>query len=290
MTELNNGAAVAVPDAPLSDGTTIPQLGYGVWRVADDVAEVAVGAALDAGYRMVDTAALYRNEVGVGRALAAAADRGIATDDVYLTTKLSFADLGYDNALRAYDASTERLGIEKVDLYLIHWPVPARGDLYLESWKALVKLQEEGRVTSIGVCNFNADHLERIIGETGVRPVLNQIELHPYLQQNELRAYNREQGIVTQDWSPLGAGDNNLLQDPVLLDIASRNGVTPAQAVLAWHLALGNVVIPKSVTPSRIAENLAAAGVVLPASDLALIDGLDKGERTGPDPAVFDPS
>jgi 2,5-diketo-D-gluconate reductase A len=289
VTELNSGAEISVPSVTLSDGQTMPQLGFGVWRVADDVAEVAVGQALDAGYRLIDTAAMYRNETGVGRALAAAADRGVPREDVYLTTKLNNTDHGYDNALRACEASLDKLGVDVLDLYLIHWPLPARDD-YVDTWKALVQLQSDGRVRSIGVSNFLPEHLERIIGETGVTPVIDQIECHPYLQQKTERAFNTEHGIHTEAWSPLGAGDNNLLEDPVLVDIAGRNGVSPAQAVLAWHLAMGNVVIPKSVTPSRILENLVSVTVPLPAEDLGLINGLDRGERTGPDPATFNPS
>ncbi|MTD12669.1 aldo/keto reductase [Nakamurella sp. YIM 132087] len=289
MSEPTSGAPVTVPTKDLSDGTTIPALGFGVWRVEDDVAETAVGQALDAGYRLIDTASMYQNETGVGRAIASAADRGITYDDIYLTTKVNNADQGYDETLRAFDVSAQKLGIDVLDLYLIHWPLPARGQ-YLDTWKALVQLKADGKVKSIGVCNFLPEHLEVIIGETGVAPSINQIELHPYLQQKEAREFHAKHGIVTEDWSPLGAGDNNLLADPTLIEIAARNGVSPAQAVLAWHLAIGSVVIPKSVTPSRIVENLVAATVTLPAEDLGLINGLDKGARTGPDPATFNPS
>lgn len=268
-----------VPAHSLSDGSTIPQLGFGVWQVPDDEAQVAVTEALRVGYRLIDTAAAYRNEAGVGRAVA---ESGLARDEIYLTTKLNNPDQGYDAALRAYDASVERLGVETVDLYLIHWAAPAF-DLYSDSWKAFVHLLEEGRVRSIGVSNFQVAYLERIIGETGVTPVLNQIELHPYLQQEELRAFHAEHGIATEAWSPLGSG-KGLLDDPVFAEIARAHQVTPAQVVLAWHLQIGNVVIPKSVTPARIEENLAAATLRLTDEDMAAIAGQDRGHRYGGDP------
>jgi 2,5-diketo-D-gluconate reductase A len=268
-----------VPDLTLNDGSTIPQLGFGVWQVPDDEAQPAVEEALRVGYRHIDTAAVYGNERGVGRALAAA---GLARDDVYVTTKLWNADQGYDSAFRAYDASLEKLGLETVDLYLIHWAAPSF-DLYADSWKALVKLKEEGRVRAIGVSNFHGPHLQRIIDDTGVAPVLNQVECHPYLQIEQLRAFNRTHQIVTEAWSPLGSG-KGLLDDPVLAEIAAKRDATPAQVVLAWHLAKGNVVIPKSVTPSRIAENFAAVDVTLESEDVDAIDSLERGERTGGDP------
>ncbi|TDE94025.1 aldo/keto reductase [Occultella glacieicola] len=268
-----------VPAHSLSDGSTIPQLGFGVWQVPDDEATTAVAEALRVGYRLIDTAAAYGNEAGVGRAIA---ESGLARDEVYVTTKLNNPDQGYDSTLRAYDESLAKLGLETVDLYLIHWAAPA-WDQYSATWKAFVTLLNEGRVRSIGVSNFQVPHLERIIGETGVTPVLNQVESHPYLQQNELKAFHAEHHIATEAWSPLGSG-RGLLEDPVFAEIAAAHQATPAQVVLAWHLAVGNVVIPKSVTPSRIAENLAAADVRLTDDDLARIAGLDRGHRYGGDP------
>ncbi|MPV48671.1 aldo/keto reductase [Pseudactinotalea sp. HY160] len=269
-----------MPLVSLNDGTAIPQLGFGVWQVPDDQAQVAVEEALRVGYRHIDTAAAYANESGVGRALATS---GLARDDVYITTKLWNADQGYHSALDAYEASLDKLGIETVDLYLIHWAAPSF-DLYSDSWKALAKLREEGRVRSIGVSNFEADHLQRIIVETGVTPVINQIEVHPYLQQETMRATNSSHGIATEAWSPLGSG-HGLLEDPALVRIAETHDATPAQVVLAWHLAIGNVVIPKSVTPSRIAENFAATGLELEPEDVDVITELDRNERYGAHPA-----
>ncbi len=268
----------------LNDGSTIPQLGFGVWQVPDDEAQVAVEEALRVGYRHIDTAAVYGNEEGVGRALRAS---GLARDEVYITTKLWNADQGYDSAFTAYATSLDKLGIDTVDLYLIHWAAPGLG-LYQDSWKALVRLHEEGRVRAIGVSNHHEEHLNNIIADTGVTPVLNQVEMHPYLQQNELRSVHEKLDIVTEAWSPLGSG-KGLLEDPVLGEIATKHEATPAQVTLAWHLALGNVVIPKSVTPSRIAENFESTKVSLDDDDLAAIAKLDRGERTGgnPDEAGF---
>jgi diketogulonate reductase-like aldo/keto reductase len=243
--------------------------------------------ALKAGYRSIDTASLYRNEEGVGRSLRAAADQGVAREDVFITTKLGNPDQGYDSTLRAFDASASRLGIDVVDLYLIHWPRPKAG-LYVDSFKAMIRLRDEGRVTSIGVSNFEPEHLDRVIAETGAVPAINQVELHPYFQQRALREYHAAHGILTEAWAPLGANRAGLLDDPVLVGVAERNEVTPAQAILAWHLASGIVVIPKSVTPARIVENLAAQDVSLSAEDIAAIDGLDRGERTGAAPSEVD--
>ncbi len=276
---MNNSFPHGVPGRTLSDGTVIPQLGFGVWQVDDDEAERACAHALKVGYRHIDSASAYRNEAGVGRAVAGSElDRA----DVFVTTKLWNGDHGYDKALRAFDISLGKLGMDYVDLYLIHWPTPAR-DLYSETWRALIELHKQGRARAIGVSNFHQTHLERIIADSGVTPVINQIELHPYLQQVDMRMVNSAKGIITEAWSPLGSG-HGLLEDPVLAEIADRVGATPAQVVLAWHLAIGNVVIPKSVTPSRIEENLAATGVTLSSGDIAAIATLDRGTRTGPDP------
>ena len=280
MTSLESRRVVdGVVQHPMSDGTTIPQLGFGVAQIDDASAEVAVAEALRVGYRHIDTAAGYDNEGGVGRAIAGS---GLARGDVYVTTKVGNDDQGYDSTLHAFDASVRRLGIEQVDLYLIHWALPSR-DLYVDTWHALVELQTQGRVRSIGVSNFNPPHLDRIVAETGVTPTINQIELHPYLQQAPLRAADDERGIVTESWSPIGQGQG-LLDDPVLADIADGHDATPAQVVIAWHLALDLVVIPKSVTPSRIAENYAARSLTLTADDVDRIAALDRGVRYGGDP------
>ncbi|MEU6347590.1 aldo/keto reductase [Streptomyces sp. NPDC046977] len=271
-----------VPDITLNNGITMPQLGFGVWQVPDDEAAVAVAAALEAGYRSIDTAALYRNERGTGRAVAAS---GIAREDLFVTTKVWKTDLGHDNALRAFDASLDKLGLDYVDLYLIHWPSPARG-LYLETWRALEKIHADGRARAIGVSNFPVAQLQHLLDEGTVVPAVNQIELHPNLPQAELRAFGAAHGIATEAWSPLGQG-RGLLDEPALAALAAKHGKSPAQIVLRWHLQLGNVVIPKSVTPARIKENIDVFGFELDAGDLAAIDALDNGGRLGPDPMAF---
>lgn len=273
-----------VPQVKLNDGRSIPQLGYGVWQVEDATAEKVVGTALTVGYRHVDTAAIYGNEAGVGRAIAASP---VAREDVFLTTKLWNSEQGYESAFAALEDSLQKLGTDYVDLYLIHWAKPQQGK-YLESWRALIELQKQGKVRSIGVSNFPEEQLREIIEATGVVPAIHQIELHPYFSQEALRAVHAEYGIATEAWSPLGNG-SDLLQNPVLAEIAARREATPAQVVLAWHLAKGTVVIPKSVTPSRIEENLAAVNVRLSAEDLAAVDALASAEgRIGPDPANID--
>jgi len=266
-----------IPTLPLHDGTSIPALGLGVYKVDDDTAEPAVATALAAGYRLVDTATLYRNERGVGRALRAST---VARDEVYLTTKLWNDAHGRAAARRAFEDSLDRLG-SAPDLYLIHWPCPARG-LYPETWRALLELRDEGRVRSVGVSNFQRNHLETVIEDSGEVPVLNQIELHPYLQQRELRTFHAERGIVTQAWSPLGRGA--VLADETIIDIARAHGVTPAQVVLRWHLDLGVAVIPKSVTPERIRANLDVFGFELTTDDHDRIAALDRGARSGSHP------
>ncbi|MEZ0073098.1 aldo/keto reductase [Planotetraspora sp. GP83] len=270
-------------DITLNNGVVMPQLGFGVWQVPDDEAEKAVATALDAGYRSIDTAKLYWNERGVGRAVR---DSGIPRDDLFVTTKLWNDEHDYDKALWAFDESMDRLGLDVLDLYLIHWPVPSRGK-YAEAWKALEKLYADGRVRAVGVSNFTIETLRRLFDETGVVPAVNQIELHPQFPQRELRAFHAEHGIATEAWSPLGQG-RGLLDLPELADIAAKNGKSPAQVVLRWHLQIGNVVIPKSVTPSRIAENIDVFDFELTAADMAAVDALDNGRRLGPDPAVFD--
>ncbi len=266
---------------PLRDGNTIPQLGLGVFQTPPDITASVVKIALAMGYRHIDTAAIYVNEVGVGEALRTSE---LGREDVFVTTKLWNADQGFDAALKAFDHSVKRLGVDYLDLYLIHWPSPRR-DLYVDSWRALARLKEEGRVRSIGVSNFGADHLARIIDETGVTPVLNQIELHPRFQQRALIETHRALGIATQSWSPLGQGRD--LGDPVIGTIAARHGRTPAQVIIRWHLDMGLVVIPKSATPGRIAENFDVFGFTLSAEDMAAIAQLDSSEgRLGPDPAT----
>ena len=275
----------SVPHVSLSAGSTtidIPQLGFGVWQVPDAEVTDAVTTALEVGYRSIDTAAAYENEDGVGRALART---DVPREEIFLTTKVWNDQQGYDATLRAFDASAKRLGQEVVDLYLIHWPVPAK-DAYVDTWRALLELRTQGRIRAAGVCNFQPAHLQRLLDETGELPALNQIELHPRLQQRELRAFHDEHGIVTEDWSPLASG-GDLLKDPVVTGIAQRLSRTPAQVVLRWHVQLGHVVIPKSVTPSRIAENFQIFDFELQPEDLAAIEGMDRGERTGPDPDTF---
>ena len=269
---------LTTPTGPLP----IPTIGFGVWQVSDDEVEAALAAALDAGYRHVDTARLYGNEAGVGRALAAS---DVPRDDVFVTTKVWNDDHGRDTTLAAFDGSMERLGLDVLDLFLIHWPAP-RQDRYVETWQALRELRDEGRVRAVGVCNFHAPHLQRLYDETGEWPAINQVELHPYLQQTALREFHARHDIVTESWSPLASG-KRVLDDPVIGRVAKVHGATPAQVVIAWHLALGLVVLPKSVTPSRIVENLAAADLTLTEDDLAQLASLDRGFRTGPDPDRF---
>ncbi|MER8089426.1 aldo/keto reductase [Streptomyces sp. NPDC058316] len=271
-----------VPSITLNNGVEMPQLGYGVWQVPDDEAARTVATAIEAGYRSIDTAAIYENEKGTGRAVAAS---GVAREELFVTTKLWNSEQGYDPTLRAFDASLDRLGLDYVDLYLIHWPVPAK-DAYIDTYKAFEKIYSEGRAKAIGVSNFLPEHLERLLGETSVVPVINQIELHPQLQQAESRALHAKHGIATEAWSPLGQG-KGLLEVPTVVAIARKHGRTPAQVVLRWHIQTGNVVIPKSVTPSRIVENLDVFGFELDADDLAAFAALDEGKRLGPNPGEF---
>ncbi|MEU3607468.1 aldo/keto reductase [Streptomyces sp. NPDC035033] len=274
-------APLSVPTVTLDNGVDIPQLGFGVFQVPDAETTAAVASALEAGYRSIDTAAIYGNEAGVGKALA---ESGIAREDLFITTKLWNADQGYDATLRAFDASLAKLGLDHVDMYLIHWPTPAR-DLYKETWKAIEQLVADGRVRTAGVSNFQPDHLKRLIDGAGLVPAVNQIELHPGLQQSELRAVHADLGIATEAWSPLAQGA--VLKDEPITAIAGRHGKSPAQVVLRWHLQLGNIVIPKSVTPERIRQNLDVFDFTLTDDDMAAIAGLDRGLRTGPHPDQF---
>ncbi|MFE2555736.1 aldo/keto reductase [Streptomyces sp. NBC_00090] len=260
----------------------MPQLGFGVWQVPDDEAATAVTTALESGYRSIDTAAIYQNERGTGQAVAAS---GIPREELFVTTKLWNSEQGYDSTMRAFDASLDKLGLDHVDLYLIHWPLPSK-DAYVDTYRAFEKIHADGRARAIGVSNFLPEHLERLIGETSVVPAVNQIELHPQLQQGASREAHARHGIATEAWSPLGQG-KGLLDVPAIVAIARKHGRTPAQVVLRWHLQLGNVVIPKSVTPSRIRENIDVFDFELDTEDLAAIAALDENRRIGPDPAEF---
>ncbi|MEU6734227.1 aldo/keto reductase [Streptomyces physcomitrii] len=272
-----------VPPIILNNGVEMPQLGFGVWQVPDDEATTAVATALEAGYRSIDTAAIYGNEEGTGRALARS---GVPREELFVTTKLWNADQGYDATLRAFDESLRKLGLDYLDLYLIHWPMVSRGT-YIDSYRAFEKLLQDGRVRAVGVSNFLPEHLRSLIDETSVIPAVNQIELHPHLQQIASRELHGEEGIATEAWSPLGQG-KGLLEVPAIVAIAQKHGRTPAQVVLRWHLQLGNVVIPKSVTPARIEENIDVFGFELDEEDLAAIRALNEERRLGPDPATFD--
>ncbi|MER7850216.1 aldo/keto reductase [Kitasatospora sp. NPDC096077] len=270
-----------IPTVKLNNGVEIPQLGFGVFQVPDDETTTAVSAALEAGYRSIDTAAIYGNETGVGRALAAS---DIPREDLFITTKLWNADQGYDATLRAFDTSLGKLGLDHVDLYLIHWPTPAR-DLYADSWRAIERLATEGRIRAAGVSNFQPAHLQRLQDTGDLVPAVNQVELHPGLQQAELRAFHAAHGIATEAWSPLAQGA--VLDDPAVTAIAERTGKSPAQVVLRWHLQLGTIVIPKSVTPARIRQNVDVFDFELTAQDMTAINATDRDLRTGPHPDQF---
>lgn len=273
---------MTVPDLTCANGVTIPQLGFGVFKVPSEETRKAVLTALEVGYRHIDTATLYDNEEGVGQAIR---DSGIPREDIFVTTKVWNGDQGSDSTLRAFDASMKRLGLDSLDLYLIHWPTPAR-DRYVDTWHAMEHLHRDGRVRAIGVSNFQPTHLRRLCTESDTVPAINQVELHPYLQQAEVRRTNAELGILTEAWSPLARG-GELLSDPVITAVADKHGRTPAQVVLRWHVELGNVVIPKSVTRSRVEENFAIFDFHLDDDDMKQIAGLDRGMRTGPDPDQF---
>jgi len=270
-----------VPNVRLNDGTSIPQLGFGVFQVPPDETRGAVETALASGYRHIDTAAAYRNERGVAAGIAAS---GLPREEIFVTTKLWNTEQGFDSTLAAFERSLEALDLDHVDLYLIHWPTPAR-DLYLDTWRAFERIHAEGGSRSIGVSNFRIPDLERLQREAERMPTINQIELHPLLQQSELRAWHAANGIVTEAWSPLAQGE--VLNDDTLVTIAAHHQRTVAQVILRWHLQLGNVVIPKSVTPARIRENLDVFDFELSEDDLAAIARLEAGHRTGPDPETF---
>jgi 2,5-diketo-D-gluconate reductase A len=274
-------AQLTIPRVALHDGIEIPQLGFGVFQVPPEETQSAVEMALEAGYRHIDTAAAYRNEAGVGAALAAS---GLPREDVFVTTKLWNSQQGHDSTLAAFEASLERLGLDHVDLYLIHWPVPSQ-DLFVDTWRAFERIYEEEAARTIGVSNFRVEDLERLGAETDTRPTVNQIELHPRFQQAELRAWDADQRIATEAWSPLAQGA--LLEDETIVAIAERHGRSAAQVILRWHLQLGNIVIPKSVTPERIRENIEIFDFELSDEEMAEFAKLDRGERIGPDPETF---
>ncbi|MFD3502247.1 aldo/keto reductase [Streptomyces sp. NPDC058676] len=273
---------ISIPTHTLNDGTTIPALGLGTWPMDDTQAEQAVRGALEAGYRLVDTATNYRNETGVGRGVAGS---GVPREEIVVTTKLPGRHHGYQETLASFEESRARLGLDHVDLYLIHWPLP-RVDKYVDSWKAMIKLREDGRVRSVGVSNFTAEHIERLEKETGVLPAVNQIELHPFFPQDELRAFHAGKGILIESWSPLGRG-TALLDDLVVGGIAEAHGVTPGQVVLRWHVQLGAVPIPKSADLERQRQNLDVFGFELdPAQMAAIADRAHR--RVGGDPETHE--
>ncbi|GAT10117.1 aldo/keto reductase [Mycolicibacterium novocastrense] len=273
---------MASPSITLNDGNSIPQVGLGVWQTPPEDTERAVATALEAGYRHIDTAAAYRNEREVGEALKKS---GLPRDQVFITTKLWNSDQGYGSTLRAFDKSMDRLGLDSLDLYLIHWPMPANG-AFVETFKAFADLREQGRIRSIGVSNFEPEHLRELVDATGIVPAVNQIELHPLLQQEELREMHAQMGIATEAWSPLGQG--SLLSNDTVVSVAEAHGKTPAQVLIRWHMQLGNIVIPKSVTPERIVSNFDVFDFELSEQDMASVSTLGDGTRLGPDPRTFE--
>lgn len=263
----------------LNNGVKMPQLGFGVWQVEDEGATAAVSTAIEIGYRSIDTATVYQNEAGVGKAIK---QTNVNREELFITTKVWNTDQGYDNTIAAFEASLERLGLEYVDLYLIHWPMP-KHDEYVETYKALEKLYKDGRVKAIGVSNFEIEHLERLMKETEIKPVVNQVECHPHMVQQELKDFCKRHDIFIEAWSPLEQG-GDVLENEVVTEIAKKHGKTPAQVVLRWHIQNDTVVIPKSVTPSRIEENFQIFDFELSAEDMDGITKLDIGRRKGPNP------
>jgi diketogulonate reductase-like aldo/keto reductase len=266
----------------LNNGLKMPQLGFGVWQVENDQAALSVAKAIETGYRSIDTAMIYQNEKGTGKAIR---ESGIPRDELFITTKVWNSDQGYENTLKAYDESLERLGLDYVDLYLIHWPAPDF-DQYVDTYKAMEKLYKDGRVKAIGVCNFHIEHLERILKECEVKPVLNQVECHPYLNQQELKDFCAKHDIFVEAWSPLQQG-GEVLKDEAVQKIAQAHGKSSAQVVLRWHLQNNTIVIPKSVTPSRIEENFQVFDFELTADEMGEINKLNRNERKGPNPSEF---
>lgn len=271
-----------VPSLRMYNGLEIPQVGFGVFLVPPEETKQAVAEAIKAGYRLIDTAQGYRNEEGVGAAIA---ESDVPRDELFITTKLANSEQGYDTTLAAFDGSMKKLGLDVLDLFLIHWPQPMF-DQYVETWRAFERLLADGRVRSIGVSNFEIPHLQRLLAETDVKPTVNQVELHPEFPQEELRAYHDEHGILTESWGPLGQG-KGLLENPDIVEVARRRGRTPAQVVLRWHVQIGCVVIPKSVHPDRIRENIDLFDFELDDSDMADIAGVRTGQRLGGDPNKF---
>lgn len=271
-----------IPSLTFHDGKQAPQLGLGVWQIKNDEVSAVVKTALDTGYRSIDTAAIYDNETGVGRGIAQA---GMPRDQLFVATKVWNTDHGHEPTRAACLASLDRLGLDYVDLYLIHWPVP-KVNQYVQAWEAMIQLRDEGRAKSIGVCNFNIDHLQDLLDQTGVLPVVNQIELHPLFQQAALREFHAEHDIITEAWSPLGQG--HLWDDPALQVLSQKHERSVAQIILRWHVQLGNMVIPKSVTPARLQENIAVFDFELDSDDMAAIAALNREDgRLGPDPQLF---
>lgn len=271
----------SLPSLKLHDGKSMPQLGFGLWQVSSETAGEVVESALKTGYRLLDGAYFYKNESGLGEGLRRS---GLAREEVFITTKVWNHEQGRDKARASVERSLKAIGVDRLDLVLIHWPVPSR-DLYVETWKAFIEMRDQGLIASIGVSNFNADHLERLIGETGETPVLNQIEVNPKLQQPDMRAVNDKYGIVTQAWTPLGKGRS--MDADAIVGAAARTGKTPAQVILRWHIQLGHSVIPSSTKASRQAENLDVFDFELTEAEMTAIASLDLGLRTGPDPSVF---
>ncbi|MEX5720502.1 aldo/keto reductase [Geodermatophilus maliterrae] len=273
----------SVPTIALNNGVEIPQLGFGVYQIPPEETVSAVRTALEVGYRHIDTAEMYGNEKEVGQAVR---ESGVDRSEVFVTSKLNNGFHARDDALRAFDQTLADLGFDQLDLFLVHWPLPTIDVDYVETWKAMEEIYRSGRCRAIGVSNFQAHHLRRLFGETEVRPAVNQIEVHPYLANDELRAFDADHEIVTEAWSPIAQG--KVLDDPAITAIAEELGRTPAQVVLRWHVQRGDVVFPKSVTRSRVEENFALFDFELDTSAMAAITGLDRGERTGPDPDTFD--
>ncbi|MGI8900852.1 MAG: aldo/keto reductase [Nocardioides sp.] len=274
---------MTVPNITLNNGTAIPQLGFGVFQIDPDETREAALMALEVGYRHIDTAEMYGNEKGVGEAVR---DSGLDRSEVFVTSKLDNGSHGHDDALAAFDQTLKDLGFDYLDLFLVHWPTPAIGD-FVDTWRAMERIYDSGGATAIGVSNFTPRHLGRLAAETTVPPAVNQVEVHPFFGNDEVRAYGAEHGIATEAWSPIARG--KVLEDPTITRIAENLDRTPAQVTLRWHLQRGDIVFPKSVTRSRVEENFAIFDFELSGTDMTDIDGLDRGERTGPDPDTFNP-